>query len=276
MPEQQSPATCGHNCGGCSSDCSERTAPAKLTPNSVSTINHVIGVVSGKGGVGKTLVTCMLASELRKRGYSVGILDADVTGPSIPKAFGVKGPLRGTETGINPAITTQDISIISTNLLLPREDDAVAWRGPVLTGIIRQFFNEVNWGKLDYLLVDMPPGTSDAFLTVMQTLPVDGIISVSAPQGLVGMIVGKAINLAKDLDVPVVGLVENMSYFECPDCGKRHSIFGETQVEEIAKHYDIPHTATLPINPSFAAMVDAGKVYDIELNGALDTVIEAI
>lgn len=272
---QQSPDNCTHNCGTCGSDCSERTAPQKLEPNSVSHIKHVLGVVSGKGGVGKTLVTCLIASELSKQGKKVGIMDADVTGPSIPKAFGVTGPLRGTDTGINPAESKEGIKVISTNLLLPEEDMAVAWRGPMVSGVINQFFNEVNWGDLDYLLIDMPPGTSDALLTIFQKLPLDGIVTVSAPQELVAMIVGKAVNLAKQMDIPVLGLVENMAYYECPDCGKRQYIFGQPQGAEVAKHYEIPAYATLPIDPQCAALVDAGDIYSYDVKGALNSVIDA-
>ena len=207
---------------------------------------------------------------------SVGILDADVTGPSIPKSFGVKGPLRGTEIGINPGMSKEGIEIVSTNLMLPEEDMAVAWRGPVLSGIINQFFSEVNWGHLDYLLVDMPPGTSDAFLTVFQSLPVEKIITVSTPQELVAMIVGKAVNLAGEMNIPVVGLIENMSYSLCPHCGERLGIYGDSKAEEVARRYDIPTWATLPIDTRFAQLVDAGDIVSYELDGALDSIIEAI
>lgn len=275
--ETPNPETCGHECSGCASasSCSSR-APEKLKPNAVSSIDHVVGIVSGKGGVGKTLATCLLASELHKKGMSVGILDADVTGPSIPKSFGVKGPLRGTETGINPGMSKEGIEIVSTNLMLPEEDMAVAWRGPVLSGIINQFFSEVNWGHLDYLLVDMPPGTSDAFLTVFQSLPVEKIITVSTPQELVAMIVGKAVNLAGEMNIPVVGLIENMSYYLCPHCGERLGIYGDSKAEEVARRYDIPTWATLPIDTQFAQLVDAGDIVSYELDGALDSIIEAI
>lgn len=273
---EQTPETCSHNCGSCSSSCGERTAPQKLTPNSVSHITKVIGIVSGKGGVGKTLVTCLLASELQKAGKRVGIMDADVTGPSIPKAFGVKGPLRADANGLNPGETESGIKMISTNLMLPKEDMAVAWRGPVVSGIISQFFNEVNWGELDYLLVDMPPGTSDVLLTVFQQLPLDGIVTVSAPQELVAMIVGKAVNLAHDMDVEVLGLVENMAYYECDECHKKHYIFGEPQGAEVAKRYDIGSYATLPIDPAIAALVDAGEVERYDAGESLKPIIDIL
>ena len=215
--------------------CGERTAPSKYTTNAASNVKHVIGVVSGKGGVGKSLVTSLLASELRKKGFSVGILDADVTGPSIPKTFGVTDKLHADETGIYPALTDSGIKVMSVNLMLPKGDMPVAWRGPVVSGIIKQFWDETNWGDVDYMLIDMPPGTSDVFLTVFQMLPVDGIVTVSAPQELVAMIVGKAVNLAHDLDVPVVGLVENMAYFKCDECGKEHHIFGGPRVPPLPR-----------------------------------------
>lgn len=272
-------AECSHSCSSCGVEgCGERTAPQSsvLAPNSRSSIKHVIGVVSGKGGVGKSLVTSLLASEMQKRGKKVGILDADVTGPSIPKAFGVSNPLTADKDGILPAQTPSGIKMVSTNLMLPEDDMPVAWRGPVVSNAVRQFFNEVNWGDLDYLFVDMPPGTSDVFLTVFQQLPVDGIVTVSAPQELVAMIVGKAVNLAHSLNVPVIGLVENMAYFKCDECGKKHFIFGEPQGEAVSKKYDIPAYATLPLDPSFASLCDAGKVEDYDVEGALDTIVEQV
>lgn len=273
---QPTPDTCSHECGSCSATCGERTAPSKLTPNSVSSIGKVIGVVSGKGGVGKTLVTCLIASELARAGKKVGIMDADVTGPSIPKAFGVSGPLHADQNGIFPAESKEGVKIISTNLLLPQGDMPVAWRGPVVSGMVSQFFNEVNWGELDYLLIDMPPGTSDVLLTVFQQIPVDGIVTVSAPQELVAMIVGKAVNLAHNMDVKVLGLVENMAYFECDECGKKHYIFGEPQGAEVAKKYDIPAYATLPIDPAFAASVDAGAIETYDAKGALAPILDVL
>lgn len=250
--------------------------PQKLSPNAASHITKVIGVVSGKGGVGKTSVTCLLASELNKAGKSVGIMDADVTGPSIPKAFGVKGPLTADAMGLNPGVSESGIKVISTNLMLPQEDMAVAWRGPVVSGIIGQFFNEVNWGDLDYLLIDMPPGTSDVLLTVFQQIPLDGIVTVSAPQELVAMIVGKAVNLAHDMNVDVLALVENMAYFKCDQCDTRHYIFGTPQGSEVAQRYDIPAYATLPMDPSIAALVDAGEIERYDAAEALKPVIATL
>ena len=271
---------CSHECSSCGvSGCGDRTAeagPSTLAPNNRTNVKHVIGVVSGKGGVGKSLVTSLLASEMNKRGHKVAILDADITGPSIPKSFGVDSRLTADADGINPAKSASGIEVMSVNLMLPEGDMPVAWRGPVVTGAIKQFWQEVNWGDVDYMFVDMPPGTSDVFLTVFQSLPVDGIVTVSAPQELVAMIVGKAVNLAHDLNVPVVGLVENMAYFKCDECGKNHHIFGEPQGEAVAKRYEIPSFATLPIDPAFARLCDAGKVEEYEVGDALDEIIAHI
>ena len=270
---------CTHECSGCGvSDCGDRSQPVDhtLKPNDQSTIKHVIGVVSGKGGVGKSLVTSLLASSMQKKGFKVGILDADVTGPSIPKTFGITNPLSADANGILPAQTQSGIKVISTNLMLPEDDMPVAWRGPVVSNAVRQFFNEVNWGEIDYLFVDMPPGTSDVLLTVFQSLPVDGIVTVSAPQELVAMIVGKAVHLAQSMEVPILGLVENMAYFSCPDCGKEHHIFGEPQGKEVAERYKIPAYATLPIDPAFARLCDAGKVEEYDVDDALDPIVEQI
>ncbi len=271
------PEDCGGSCGSCGVEgCGARTEPAKYEPNSRSDVKKVIAVVSGKGGVGKSLVTSLLASELARQGKKVGILDADVTGPSIPKSFGVTERPVPDADGINPVVTPEGIKIISVNLLLPSDDTPVAWRGPVVTNILNQFFAEVNWGDLDVLLIDMPPGTSDVFLTVFQMFPIDGLVTVSAPQELVGMIVGKAVNLAHSMGVPVIGLVENMAYFKCDDCGKEHHIFGEPQGEAVARKYDIEAVATLPIDPAFTKKVDAGKVYEYDTDGALSSILEAI
>lgn len=271
---------CSHECSSCGvSGCGDRTAeagPSTLAPNNRTNVKHVIGVVSGKGGVGKSLVTSLLASEMNKRGHKVAILDADITGPSIPKSFGVDSRLTADADGINPAKSASGIEVMSVNLMLPEGDMPVAWRGPVVTGAIKQFWQEVNWGDVDYMFVDMPPGTSDVFLTVFQSLPVDGIVTVSAPQELVAMIVGKAVNLAKSLEVPVVGLVENMAYFKCDECGKEHHIFGEPQGAAVAEKYDIPAVATLPMDPTFARLVDEGKVEAYEAEGALDGIIDQI
>lgn len=274
------PDDCGGSCSSCGvSGCGARTEaaePAKLAPNGRSSIKKAIAVVSGKGGVGKSLVTSLLASELNKQGKSVAILDADVTGPSIPKAFGVHARPLADEDGMNPVHSASGIEMISVNLLLPQEDVPVAWRGPVITNALNQFWSDVNWGDVDVMLIDMPPGTSDVFLTICQMLPIDGIVTVSAPQDLVAMIVGKAVNLAGSMGVPVIGLVENMAYFQCDDCGKRHHIFGEPQGAEIAKKYGIEALASLPIDPAIAELVDVGKVEDYDVAGALDSILEAI
>ncbi len=270
---------CTHECGSCGvSGCGERTeqGPSTLQTNKRSDVRHVIGVVSGKGGVGKSLVTSLLASQMNKRGFKVGILDADVTGPSIPKTFGITNPLTADADGILPGYTQSGIKVMSTNLMLPKDDVPVAWRGPVVSNAIRQFYSETNWGEIDYLFVDMPPGTSDVLLTVFQSLPVDGIVTVSAPQELVAMIVGKAVNLAHDMDVELLALVENMAYFKCDECGKEHHIFGEPQGAAVAKRYNIPAYATLPIDPAFARLCDEGRVEDYDVAGALDPVIAQI
>ena len=266
---------CGGACSGCSVEgCGSRTEPP--APTARVNVKHIIGVVSGKGGVGKSLVTSLLACEMKQRGYQVGILDADITGPSIPKTFGIRGRLSADADGINPALTENGIKVMSMNLLLPQDDMPVAWRGPVITGILNQFSNETNWEDVDYLFVDMPPGTSDVFLTVMQQFPLDGIISVSAPQELVAMIVGKAVNLAHDMGVSVLGLVENMAYFKCDECGKEHYVFGEPQGKAIARRYQIPAYATLPMDPVFARLCDEGKVYEYDVAGSLDPIIDQI
>ncbi len=266
---------CDGGCSGCNVEgCGSRTEPPK--PTARTNVKNVIAVVSGKGGVGKSLVTGLLASELARKGYKVGILDADVTGPSIPKTLGVKTRLTADADGINPALSNNGIKIMSVNLMLPQEDLPVAWRGPVITGILNQFWNETNWEDVDYMLVDMPPGTSDVFLTVMHSFPMDGIISVSAPQDLVAMIVGKAVNLAHDMKVPVIGLVENMAYFKCDECGKKHYIYGEPQGQSIAEHYQIPAHATLPVDPTFARLSDEGNIGEYDVEGALDPIIAQV
>ncbi len=273
------PENCDFECSSCSiADCDSRTAegPAKLETNAQSNVKHVIGVVSGKGGVGKSLVTSLLACQMRKQGYAVGILDADVTGPSIPKAFGITGPLMADEEGIVPARSTEDIAVVSTNLMLPEADTPIAWRGPVVSNAIRQFFNEVTWGDLDYLFVDMPPGTSDVLLTVLQVLPLDGIVTVSAPQDLVAMIVGKAVNLTHEFNIPILGLVENMAYYVCDECGKQHFIFGDPQGKTVAERYDIPAYATLPLDPTFARLCDGGHIEDYALGDELDPIIDQL
>ena len=236
-------------------------APQQEGPAEGCVIKNVIGVVSGKGGVGKSLVTGILARELSRRGAKVGILDADVTGPSIPKMFGMSGcHAYAQDNLLVPLETKGGIKVMSANLVLENEDDPVLWRGPVVAGAIKQFWGQCAWGELDYLLVDMPPGTSDVALTVFQSLPVEGVVIVSSPQDLVQMVVGKAVKMANMMDVPVLGLVENMAYFQCDECGKKHYIFGQSHLEEIAGRNGIANSAQLPIDPSLAAACDAGQI----------------
>ena len=260
-------AECTHDCSTCGLNCPSKgqTNESLLEkPNENSIIRNVIAVVSGKGGVGKSLVTSLLAVNTQRRDYRTAILDADLTGPSIPKAFGLKERLEGSEAGILPAVTKTGIQVVSLNLLLENETDPVVWRGPVIAGTVKQFWTDVVWNDVDYMYVDMPPGTGDVPLTVFQSLPVDGIIIVSTPQDLVGMIVAKAVNMAKLMNIPVLGIVENMSYYRCPDCGKEHRIFGESKVEAVARQFGIAHTAQLPIDPEVSAKVDAGEVESVK------------
>lgn len=257
---------CTHDCSTCGESCSERQEPQSLLKehHPEAHIGKVFGIVSGKGGVGKSMVTSQLAVTMRRRGHQVGILDADVTGPSIPKAFGIHGQATGSEAGLYPMVSKTGIQVMSTNLLLPNETDPVIWRGPVISGVVQQFWTDVLW-NCDYLFVDMPPGTGDVPLTVFQSLPLDGIVVVTSPQELVSMIVAKAVNMAKKMNIPILGVVENMSYVECPDCGKKISLFGESHIEEVAKEYGIPVLAKLPINPEIAKAVDAGQVEYLEM-----------
>lgn len=229
-----------------------------VEPNIYTEIKHVIGIVSGKGGVGKSMVTASLANKLAEQGYRVGILDADITGPSIPKMYGLHGPAQGDDQGIYPMLAKNDIKVMSVNLLLPDEEAPVIWRGPVISNMVKQFWTDVIWGELDYLLVDMPPGTGDVPLTVFQSLPVDGIVIVSSPQDLVRMIVKKAYSMAKSMNIRVLGIVENYSYLKCPDCGKEIKVFGESHIEEIAKELEVDLLGKMPIDPEFARMADEG------------------
>lgn len=249
---------CSGNCSSCSSKCESKDLHVPV--NSMSSVKKVIGVVSGKGGVGKSLVTSMLAVTAQTMGYQSAILDADITGPSIPQAFGLHGNAEGTDDGLYPMISKLGTRVMSVNLLLEKEDQPVVWRGPVISGVIQQFWQEVIWGDVDFMFVDMPPGTGDVPLTVFQSLPVDGIVIVTTPQDLVTLIVKKAVNMAKMMNIPILGLVENMSYFECPDCGKKHSIFGESKIDEVSKELGIPVLAKLPINPKNASLVDKGAI----------------
>jgi Mrp family chromosome partitioning ATPase len=234
-------------------------------------VKHVIAVMSGKGGVGKSMVTSCLAAATAQLGYRVAIMDADITGPSIPQAFGLHERAVGDETGILPAVSAGGIKAMSLNLLTENETDPVIWRGPVIAGVVKQFWTDVNWGEVDYMFVDMPPGTGDVPLTVFQSLPINGIIVVTSPQDLVSMIVTKAVNMAQMMNVPVLGLIENFSYYQCPDCGGRHSIFGESHVADVAAACHLPVLAQLPIDPAVAAAVDAGQVEQLEHNALKDT-----
>lgn len=263
---------CSHDCSSCSASCSSRSGVMpKEKPHLLSRIKHVIGVVSGKGGVGKSLVTGLLASELTRRGYSCGILDADITGPSIPKMFGVHERATGDQDGIYPVQSANGVQLMSLNLLLENETDPVIWRGALITGTVKQFWTDVIWKEVDYLFIDMPPGTGDVTLTVFQSLPIDGIIMVSTPQDLVQMIVGKAVKMAQLMNVPILGLVENMSYLKCPDCQKEISLFGQSRVQEMATQFHIDTVARLPLNPAVAAAVDEGNIESVreESIGAL-------
>ncbi len=252
---------CSHDCSSCGQACESRTsAPTFDNPNAASKIQKVIGIVSGKGGVGKSLVTSMMAVLYRRKGYRTAILDADITGPSIPKVFGIHGLATASEAGLNPAVSSDGTKIMSVNLLLEKEDVPVIWRGPILAGMVKQFWTDVVWGDVDYMFVDMPPGTGDVPLTVFQSIPLDGIIVVTSPQELVSMIVSKAVNMAQQMNIPILGLVENMSYLECPDCHKRISVFGESHIDSIAGQYQIPVLAKLPIDPALARACDEGKI----------------
>ena len=258
---------CTHNCETCGESCPSREGgfPKEQLKEGCS-VKKVIGIVSGKGGVGKSMVTSLLSVILNRRGYHTAILDADVTGPSIPKAFGLHGRAQGTEMGILPVKSKLGTDIMSVNLLLGNETDPVVWRGPVIAGAVKQFWTDVIWGDVDYLFVDMPPGTGDVPLTVFQSLPVDGIVVVTTPQDLVSMIVTKAVKMAEMMHIPVLGLLENYSYFQCPDCGKRHAIFGESHIDQVAAGLGLKVLARLPIDPTVAAACDAGRIEELDPN----------
>lgn len=271
--------SCTHDCSSCASagNCSSNPASMLEEPNKMSKIGKVIGVVSGKGGVGKTMVSSLLAVSMQRMGKNVGVLDADITGPSVPKAFGIHGKADACEFGIIPAKSKMGLDIMSINLLLENESDPVVWRGPVIAGVVKQFWTDVIWKDVDYLFVDMPPGTGDVPLTVFQSLPVDGIVIVTSPQELVSMIVEKAVKMAQIMNIPIIGIVENMSYFECPDCGKRHSIYGESHIDEIASQYNIPVLAKLPIDPELTKHCDQGTIELFEgdwLNDAAEKIAD--
>lgn len=268
---------CSHDCSSCGESCGSRKpdpADFREKPHELSKIGRVIGVVSGKGGVGKSLVTSMLAVLMNRRGYRTGIMDADLTGPSIPKAFGLHDKATGNDNAIFPVSTKKGIDVISVNLLLENENDPVIWRGPVIAGMVKQFWTDVVWNDVDYLFVDMPPGTGDVPLTVFQTMPVDGIIVVASPQELVSMIVEKAVKMANMMHIPIVGIVENMSYVLCPDCGKHISLYGDSHIDEVAARYSLPVLAKLPVDPAVTKLVDDGLIELLEadwLDAAADT-----
>ena len=270
---------CNGNCSSCGASCGSAQQPESLLAqaNPHSNVKKVIAVVSGKGGVGKSAVTAMLAMAMQQRGRKVGILDADITGPSMAKAFHVHACSGASEEGLYPALTENGTQVMSINLLLDNETDPVLWRGPIVAGTVKQFWSEVIWEDVDYLFVDMPPGTGDVPLTVFQSLPVDGVIIVTSPQQLVSMIVAKAVNMANMMQIPVLGLVENYSYFQCPDCGKQHEIFGKSHIDEIALQYHLPVLARLPIDPSVAQKMDDGAAEQLptaDLQAAVETILQ--
>lgn len=270
---------CTHNCETCGENCSERKKPESFLekPHELSKIKKVIGVVSGKGGVGKSLVTALTAVTSARAGYRTAILDADITGPSVPKMFGLKQKASASELGLMPVVTKTGISVMSLNLLTANETDPVVWRGPIIAGTVKQFWTDVIWGDVDFMFIDMPPGTGDVPLTVFQSLPVDGIVIVLSPQELVGMIVEKAVKMAQMMNIPVLGLVENMAYMTCPDCGKRLYPFGEGRTADVAKQYGLPMLAQLPIQPEIAKKCDEGRLMDIqlpEMGKAVDAVLK--
>lgn len=260
------------SCEGCPS---KKPASFQVEPNAFTEVKHVIGVVSGKGGVGKSMVTAAMANRMAEKGFRVGILDADITGPSIPKMYGIHGPAQADDQGIYPVLTKNDIKVISINLLMPDPEAPVIWRGPILANMVKQFWSDVIWGELDYLLVDMPPGTGDVPLTVFQSLPVNGIMIVTSPQELVKMIVKKAYNMAKTMNIPVLGIIENYSYLVCPDCGKKIEVFGKSRVDEAAGELGLSVGGKMPIDPSLTELSDAGEFYKAK-NPYLATAIAAL
>lgn len=271
----ESCSSCGEGCSSCSSCGGNEQQSLLVEQNVFSNVKKVIAVVSGKGGVGKSLVTSLMSMAMHQKGKKVAVLDADITGPSIPKMFGKKDMAKATEAGILPVESQTGIELMSVNFLLEDETMPVLWRGPVISGVVTQFWQDVIWGDIDYMFVDMPPGTGDVALTVFQSLPIDGIIVVTSPQELVGMIVEKAVNMANMMNVPILGLVENMSYYKCDDCGKEHKIFGESHIDEIAKKYNINVVAKLPIKPEIASAADAGTIEKVDTSD-LNYIIESI
>ncbi|MCR5290352.1 MAG: Mrp/NBP35 family ATP-binding protein [Treponema sp.] len=271
---ENNPDNCTHNCSSCSSNCSERDFHVNLRQG--SKVKKVIGIVSGKGGVGKSLVTSLLACKMNKKGYRTAILDADITGPSIPEAFGLgESHATGDDNSINPVVTDKGIQIMSMNFLLEHESDPVIWRGPVIAGAVKQFWTDVNWKDVDFMFVDMPPGTGDVPLTVFQSLPVDGIIVVSSPQQLVRVIVEKAVKMAKTMKIPVLGLIENMSYVKCPDCNKEIKVFGESNIAAIAQNYGLPVLARIPLEQNMSVSIDNGDIESLDVD-YVDTAADII
>ena len=267
---------CTHNCSTCSAGCSSKEQKSlKEQPHALSSVKHIIAVVSGKGGVGKSLVTSMLAVNMQRLGYKTAILDADITGPSIPKAFGLKKPVDGDEHGMIPPSTTSGIDIMSVNLMLDDETKPVVWRGPVIAGAVKQFWTDTIWHDIDYMFIDCPPGTGDVPLTVFQAIPIDGIVIVSSPQELVSMIVAKAANMAQMMNIPVYGLVENMSYVKCPDCGKEIKVFGDSHIDKIAEDFGYDLLARIPMDPKLTALVDKGWIEMMD-NNYLETAAEVL
>lgn len=267
---------CTHDCSSCGESCAERKPESFIEkPHELSHIKKVIGVVSGKGGVGKSLVTCLSAVLMNRRGFKTAVLDADITGPSVPKAFGITEKAKGNDEVLYPVLTKKGIKVMSVNLLLADESDPVIWRGPIIAGTAKQFWTDVIWDDVDFMFVDMPPGTGDVPLTVFQSIPLDGIIVVTSPQELVSMIVGKAVKMAKMMNVPIVGLVENMSYFECPDCGRHISVFGDSHIDDIAGKFGLKVLAKLPIDPETAKLVDSGMLELTETTAA-DPIADAV
>ena len=274
MAEQQNGCT-PSDCASCAqgATCGKKPVDLHEPANPYSHVNKVIAVVSGKGGVGKSMVTASLARMMREQGFSVGIMDADITGPSIPKMYGIHESAKGSDAGMFPCEAKDGTRIMSVNLLLEHEEDPVIWRGPVIAGVVKQFWTDVMWGELDYLFIDMPPGTGDVPLTVFQSLPVDGVVIVTSPQDLVRMIVKKAYNMADAMNIPVLGIVENYSYLKCPDCGKKISVFGESHIDEIAEELGVPVIGKMPIDPALAEAVESEKFYESDnqyLSGAVN------
>ena len=268
---------CTHDCSSCGESCGDRTSPQSFIEplNPQSKVKKVIGIVSGKGGVGKSLITGMMATLFSRKGYKTAVMDADITGPSIPKMFGIDGRAKGTNEGIIPAVSRNGIKIMSVNLLLENPMDPVVWRGPVIAGVVKQFWTDVIWGDIDYMFVDMPPGTGDVPLTVFQSIPLDGIIIVSTPQDLVAMIVNKAVGMAHLMNIPIVGVVENMSYVECPDCGKKIFLYGDSHIDAVCEEKDIPLLGRIPISPDITHNCDMGLIEDFT-GDFLDLAVKAI